>query len=367
MKADTLSTSESLALDVIRVLASILVAFGHLTQPYFSTGWPDCTIYAQACVGVFFILSGFVIRYVTCRRPTTMSHYLTDRASRIYSVAIPALLFTLVIDQILRSSRPAFYWPYWSNHETSRLFALAMNLGFCGQLWGHRVEALLNLPYWSINYEVIYYIGYGCYFYLRGWPRWISVVLVALIAGPFVIGLFPLWILGCILHDAYRNWCKRETELRNAARLLWIPAVAALVVWLMPGHIRSIDRPFSFHNHHHLALPLPNSAVLFSFVWAIFFINILAVANRFYVTPRSRADRTVRFIAEGTYPIYLFHFPLFVLVAGLIPYDHSHVFPKLMMFLVAIAIGIFAGPSCNLLKLKLRSLYPSRKTQAAVR
>jgi peptidoglycan/LPS O-acetylase OafA/YrhL len=367
MKAETLSTSESLALDVIRVLASMMVAFGHLTQPYFSTGWRDCTIYAQACVGVFFILSGFVIRYVTCRRPSTIGHYLADRGSRIYSVAIPTLLFTVVADQILRSARPDFYWPQWSNHGTSRVFALAMNLVFCGQLWGRRVEALLNLPYWSINYEVIYYIGYGCYFYLRGWSRWISVALVAIIAGPFVVGLFPLWALGCVLHDAYKNWCKRGTELRNAARLLWIPALAAVAVWLIPGHVSAIDKPFSFHNHHHLKLPLPNSTVLFGFIWAVFFINILALARRFHVTSRSRTDRIVRFIAEGTFPIYLLHFPLFLVVAALIPYNHSHVFPKLMMFLASVVLGILAGPFCNLLKLKLRSLYPSPKTQAAAR
>lgn len=366
MKGDKLSTSESIALDVIRVLASMLVAFGHLTQPYFSTGWKDCTIYAQACVGVFFILSGFVIRYVTCRRPTTFGHYLADRASRIYSVAIPALLLTVVIDQILRSHRPDFYWPLWPNHGTSRAASLAINLIFCGQLWGHRIEALLNLPYWSINYEVLYYIGYGCYFYLRGWARWISVALMLLISGPFVVGLFPLWILGCILHDLYKDWCKRGVELRNSIRLLWIPAVWILAAFLMPAPFHAMDQPLSFHGHHHLKLSLPTSTVLFGFVWAVLFINILAVARRFNVTAHSRTDRAVRFIAEGTFPIYLFHFPLFLLVSALIPYDHSHALPKITMFLAAVLIGIFAGPPCNLLKLKLRNLYPSPKQQAAL-
>jgi peptidoglycan/LPS O-acetylase OafA/YrhL len=127
-----------------------------------------------------------------------------------------------------------------------------------------------------------------------------------------------------------------------------------------------MDRPLSFHGHHHFKLALPTSTVLFGFVWAVLFINILAIARRFNITPRSRVDRTVRFISEGTFPIYLFHFPLFLLVTALIPYDHSHALPKLMMLSAAILIGIFAGPGCNLLKLKLRSLYPSPKRQAAL-
>jgi peptidoglycan/LPS O-acetylase OafA/YrhL len=365
MKDDTLSTSESMALDIVRVLASMVVAFGHLTQPYFSTGWKDRTIYAKACVGVFFILSGFVIRYVTCRRPRTFGHYIADRASRIYSVAIPALLFTFFIDKVLRSARPDFYL-VWSNHGTSRAVALLANLAFCGELWGHPIKALLNLPYWSINYEVLYYIAYGCYFYLHGWTRWISVALVALISGPFVIGLFPLWILGCLLHDVYKDWCKRGIEMRNSARLLWIPAIWLLAALLLPAQLQAIDTPLTLHHHHPLALELPASTVLFGFVWGVLFINILAVARRFNITAQNRTDRVIRFISEGTFPIYLVHFPLYLLISALIPYDHSHVFPKLMMFFAAVLIGIFAGPLCNWLKLKLRSLYPSPKRQVAL-
>jgi len=107
MKTAPLTTSESFALDIIRFVAAAVVAFGHLTQHFFSTGWMDLTFAARCAVAVFFLLSGFVIRYVTCRKQATLKHYLGDRASRIYSVALPALLFTLLADSISRHVNPA--------------------------------------------------------------------------------------------------------------------------------------------------------------------------------------------------------------------------------------------------------------------
>ena len=49
----------------------------------------------NTAVCVFFVLSGFVMRYVTVTRVTTGRAYWIDRVSRMYSVVIPALLFTV--------------------------------------------------------------------------------------------------------------------------------------------------------------------------------------------------------------------------------------------------------------------------------
>src|ERR1700686_5894759 len=95
-----LGCSQSLFPDIVRISAACIVAGSHLTQPYFCAGLPDLTFLGRASVAVFFVLSGFVIRYATVRRPSTLTNYLRERATRIYSVAIPALLFTLVADTV---------------------------------------------------------------------------------------------------------------------------------------------------------------------------------------------------------------------------------------------------------------------------
>jgi peptidoglycan/LPS O-acetylase OafA/YrhL len=51
-------------------------------------------------VDVFFVLSGFVIGYATDSRERTPLTYAINRLARIYSVAIPALAATFILDGI---------------------------------------------------------------------------------------------------------------------------------------------------------------------------------------------------------------------------------------------------------------------------
>jgi peptidoglycan/LPS O-acetylase OafA/YrhL len=51
-------------------------------------------------VDVFFVLSGFVIAHVYNTREQTVQSYMVSRAARIYSVAIPALILTAVVDAV---------------------------------------------------------------------------------------------------------------------------------------------------------------------------------------------------------------------------------------------------------------------------
>src|SRR5438270_12814711 len=97
-KPRRLPVASSLLLDIVRFGAAVIVATGHVTQGFFSTGWPDLTDNAVESVGVFFVLSGFVIRYVTRLKYARIGEYWIDRASRIYSVVIPAVVFTLLAD-----------------------------------------------------------------------------------------------------------------------------------------------------------------------------------------------------------------------------------------------------------------------------
>ena len=62
------STATSVFLDVLRLMSAIIIAGVHLTQPFFSTGWPDLTDQGKPALVMLFLLSGLVIRYVTVLR-----------------------------------------------------------------------------------------------------------------------------------------------------------------------------------------------------------------------------------------------------------------------------------------------------------
>ena len=202
-KTRRLPASSSLLLDAVRFGASVMVAVGHLTQWHFSTGWPDLTIHAVEAVGIFFVLSGFVIRYVTRLKYARIGEYWVDRASRIYSVVLPAVLFTLVADGIAERVNPAYFLAHWGQYMDHPVERLVQNLIFTSQFWSRSTALFSNGPFWSLSYECLYYAIYGCAFYLRGTLRWLLVAGLILLGGAHIALLFPLWLIGCAVHEIY--------------------------------------------------------------------------------------------------------------------------------------------------------------------
>lgn len=359
MPTARLTTAESLMLDIIRVVAAAVVAFGHLTQSAFSTGWPGLIYLSRCAVAVFFVLSGFVIRYVTTRRPATITHYFGDRASRIYSVALPALLLTWLTDSIARHVNPAFY-AHWEADYGHPLLRILVSLSFCGQLWTRTVSPLSNSPFWSVEYEVFYYVLYGCFFYLAGRSKWIWIAAVCLLAGPRILFLAPLWIAGCILHDLYQHWNAKGTASQWINALMIFPVAAFFILrFEAPSHpgLAQISVLGLWPHLDRMAnnVWIRPSDYAFGLLWTILFLRLLLFARNFTLPEHSRWMRSVQFIAEGTFPIYLTHFPLFVLIAACVPYNHSSSPAKLTIFLAVLAFGVLAGHPANRFKDRIRA------------
>jgi len=104
--AETLNRETSLYLDAWRLLAALIVFIGHVSGQRFTGGflWQFGACMNEA-VALFFVLSGFVIGYATARREGTAQTYAVSRLARIYSVALPALVVTFVVDTVGRSYR----------------------------------------------------------------------------------------------------------------------------------------------------------------------------------------------------------------------------------------------------------------------
>lgn len=104
----------SLYLDLVRFLAAVAVLVSHLCGQRFTGGllW-QAEPYVDEAVDVFFVLSGFVIGYVTDQREATAKSYAIARLARVYSVALPALVTTFVLDAIGAALRPDLYAEWW--------------------------------------------------------------------------------------------------------------------------------------------------------------------------------------------------------------------------------------------------------------
>ena len=128
-------------------------------------------------VDFFFVLSGFVIRFVTLNRAETGRAYALDRASRLYSVVLPALMLTVGLEAAALWLAPAAYHrvstPYlWHDVPGQLLGSLTFTSGW----WGVGLPPLSNGAFWSLTFEAVYYALYG---FLQFLPRvrWLAVPL----------------------------------------------------------------------------------------------------------------------------------------------------------------------------------------------
>ena len=96
----------SLYLDVLRFGAAFTVFLAHYSVQRISGGffWPSFA-YGHTAVLVFFVLSGFVIAWVTETRERGLEDYVLSRAARLYSVIIPAFIITAAVNSLRGGGR----------------------------------------------------------------------------------------------------------------------------------------------------------------------------------------------------------------------------------------------------------------------
>jgi peptidoglycan/LPS O-acetylase OafA/YrhL len=367
-----LGTGPSLFLDIGRLSAALCVALGHLTQ--MSEGWGNLTDLAVNAVTAFFLLSGFVIRYVTVRRRGSWPNYLADRASRLYSVVLPAMLLATVTDVIVThllwhaSIQQAFSFAHLAG-------AAFTNLTFTTYIWHMHGGYYTDGAMWSLCFEWGYYMLYGIAFYFTGWKRAIYILVVALIFGPDVLVLFPIWLAGCLLFEIFIRVRNRRRFL--SAFILSLTVTAGLVL-LHPvrNQLNSLRLGFAGIVHNWESHGQTSGSSLFflapklghdtpvslnAYVWgALFFILMLLgllFADRLTINPDSRSSRTIRLLAEATFPLYLVHLPIYLFIITMLGHNIISTAGKLSVFFGVFALSVYLGVIFNRYKLILRSWF----------
>lgn len=360
---DRISISSSLLLDVIRLSAALVVLVGHLTVEPFNTGFKNVHFIGEWAVPVFFVLSGFVIRFVTRSRDSTLRHFFIDRAARVYSVAIPAMALTLVVSALVVHFDPAYYNLWFSDYSDHIFSRVALNMLFLSQSWGHTVIPLVDGPFWSLGYECMYYVGYGLIFFMRGWKRAVAVLLWALVAGPQVLMLLPVWYLGCWIYDAYQ-----AIKTRSISNLLRFGSVGYLVLAGLlsaVGHAALLDAPFRFvalcgkvrnplfyvHMQEHRASTFSMGIGILS---AVAILLLLLLSDWLVLEKGNIWVRRFRHLADGTFSIYLLHFPILVVAEEIGALRPHRVALNVTTTVVITALLILAARPMDMLKIVLR-------------
>jgi peptidoglycan/LPS O-acetylase OafA/YrhL len=108
----------SIYLDLIRFTAAAFVLIYHSYGTNITGGflW-QFGQYGHTAVIIFFALSGYVISYVATTKEKTLSEYVLSRTSRIYSIALPAILVTLICNELGNVVIQEHYKGPWNQDE----------------------------------------------------------------------------------------------------------------------------------------------------------------------------------------------------------------------------------------------------------
>lgn len=313
----------SIYLDLLRFLSAVLVVLFHANYDRFYAGRVPFAGAGLDAVMVFFVLSGFVIAHTARHKDRDLGTFALNRLSRLYSVALPALVLTVLLDQVGRQIDPVLYdGPWYADSDPVLRFLAA--LFFLNEIWFESIRPFSNGPYWSLAFEAWYYVLFAVAFYLRGLKRVLGLAAVALFIGPKILLLLPVWLLGCLLE-----------RLQNRVRL---PETAALYLFygsLMVLVLHGSLNGFVFFDTLALKLLGPEAFAALGFcrhflngyfVGALVFANLLALTAcpRILAAPMAKIEKPARLLASFTFSLYLLHYPLLQFFAALFDNDPAN-------------------------------------------
>jgi len=307
----------SVYLDLVRFVAAVLVYVWHSNQRFLTEAILPFSGYGHSAVIVFFVLSGFVIAFITDTRETQLSDYAASRISRVFSVAIPAIVITLLLDSVGRVLYPAIYdYPY-----DQFLARIVGSLLMANEVWLISITSFSNVPYWSICYEWWYYVTFAMVVFLPLRIGLLAAAATLLVIGPKVMLLAPVWWLGVLLY----RW-RRPQRVSLAAS--WAMVVASLVgiVWFHQADMMTVgERWLAYLIGPDLTYLLTFSKRVFAdyILGLLVFVNFIVVRNVVAVNGGLliAVAGPVRFFANYTFTLYLLHQPLFLFWAAVVRGD----------------------------------------------
>ncbi|WP_295633850.1 acyltransferase [Novosphingobium sp.] len=310
-----MSRGLSIYLDFLRLIAAVEVFVFHLAAFGFTglhrAPW---NAYGHEAVTIFFVLSGFVIRHAVQVGDPTIAAFATSRLARVYSVAVPCLLLTFAFDLIGHRLAPDFYDGLTTTG--SSLFRLAIGGAMLNEAWVS-VQMLSNTPYWSISYEFWYYVLFAALFYLKGGQRVLATLAAAIIAGPKILLLFPIWLMGWLAYVEHKS---ERMPMGLSVALFAQPVVM----------LAAFERlHLSEGGRHVLEVLIGHDAWRNGLAWSRYVISdsILGASIALHLVGAKRLGpplwavlapvrRPIRFLASRSFTLYLLHQPALLMVAA---------------------------------------------------
>lgn len=303
-----MSRALSIYLDLVRFVAACAVVIYHSNVRWLISDPLPASNYGHPAVLAFFVLSGFVIAHVRYTKETKLIDFTASRMARIYSLAIPVVVLVPLLDVAGRSLMPSIYVnaaPYdlW-------FVRIVSSLMFTNEIWSVSIMTFSDTPYWSLCYEVWYYVLFAACTFFEGKRRVFLIAAICLLLGPKILLLAPIWGLGVLIY----RWKALQKLSEPVGMGLWIASLLAL--WLF--HRYALTEYFSemlkiaIGAEWHRQMTFSKLFIgdyLLGIIFAANFVGFRAIAHRFEPLLLF-CKRPIVALAAYTFTLYIFHQPL---------------------------------------------------------
>lgn len=300
-------------MDAIRYLAAVVVVVGH-ARDLVLQDYPGDVLWAplyaitglgHQAVIVFFVISGYWITHSTMRRlqgARFWPEYGADRLARLWTVLLPALALTAMLDL---AGSALFGAPYYTGASgawsmqvpVAERLGLVTLLGNIAFLQGFAVSTYgSNGPLWSLAFEFWFYIIFPAVILLLA-RRKVTLPLLSL----GLLFVFPglatgmlAWLMGSALWFCARR-VPRPPHWANFAAL---PAFA-----MLPFGGAALAASQVSHPAWDIATAVTCALFLLTLLWR----------NHTLSPPPPRLARAG---SQGSYSLYAVHFPVLALAAA---------------------------------------------------
>ncbi|NRF66505.1 acyltransferase [Aquincola sp. S2] len=344
-------------LDLVRFVAACLVYLWHSNMRLLVEDKLPASGYGHSAVTVFFVLSGLVIAYATDTKEKTWIDYSASRLSRVYSVVIPAIILTPLLDAAGRVLYPELYAYPWDRFAL-RIAGCTLMLN---EAWFISITYFSNVPYWSIAFEFWYYVLFGLSMFLPRPLRLPAVIGCAVLIGPKLLLLLPVWWSGVVL---YRWRWLQQRSLGFAWALVVVSSTGIVLMhWLDLYHVwpKQLEHLIGTALHTNLTFArfFPADYLLGALVFCNFAgMRIVAPTIEPLLTP---LEKPVKVLAGYTFTLYLLHQPLLLFWTAVVRGDpKGHGFWVIVTLLTALsvwAIGHFTEQKRLPLRRALQRLF----------
>ncbi len=342
------------ALTSLRFFAALHVVIFHLYTMHITSGpvwYRNLSSIGYVGVGLFFVLSGFILTYTYAGRSWTARSFLQARFARVY----PAYLFSLFVTApsflyasvVLRNADIPFYTWFKAHLFVSWTFPVVLL-----QSWVPQASLAWNSPAWSLSDEAFFYAIFPVLIvWLAKKSRWAVATLA-----------FLAWALSLALSSGYAIF-KPDGVLRvddQSLHLFWLDFVKFHPLARAPEFLVGVCLGFLFLRNsidRKWATPLVLAGIAMSVLVVAFSPHIpYTVLHDSILTPAFAAIiyglalrpswvsileiKPLRLLGDASYSLYLLHSLMIGMYFNPFQGMHNQGFIR-----VAIGIAIMAGVS----------------------